>query len=101
VASIKLRKTNTINRAGKKQNPKYEGSSPSCPRFWFKLRFVSFTSLVLLLKMLCSTGSGLTLGETDNDEYGVRPEDFGTELWVDTGWEAEPGPPELDTNRME
>jgi len=39
-------------------------------------------------------------GETDNDEYGVRPEDLDTVFWEGTACEDEPGPPELDTKRV-
>ena len=51
--------------------------------------------------MLCSTGTESTPDETDNDEYGVRPEDLDTEPWVATTCEDELGLPELDTKRME
>jgi len=95
-----------VNKA---ENDKYGQEGPQtnqvrryslpCPKSWFKPWFVSCVP-AHLPKMLGSTGSESMGGETDNDEYGVRPEDLDTEFWEGTAWVDELGPPELDTRRV-
>jgi hypothetical protein len=67
-----MRSTGASNKT-KCEGTHYPARDPGSIRGSFRL-----FPLARLLKMLCSTGSESIPGETtDNDEYGVRPEDLG------------------------